>query len=444
MLHRRVSQEYAIGAMKLSLIALCQTDNPPSYVIGQIPSNLSLHYVKPRIWFPLMMIIWGGLTMCTASVHSPQSIMAIRFFQGIAEASTFVGTHYILGAWYTERELGKRSGIFTASGLAGTFFGGFIQTGIHSSMNGLHGLSGWRWLFIIDGLMTVPVAIYGFVCFPDTPHTTTAFYFTEEEKVLARSRVPEIQERSPLTFRFAKKVLTSWYWWGFVMLWIIAGETESFSTNSLLGLYMKSHPTHKYTVAQLNNYPTGVPAVGIVSTLFWATLTDFLGGKRYLVAYFIGITGVATSAMVLVAARDPTSAASTSVVFGAYYWAGAVYACQATFFAWCNDAMRYEEGIFRGVVLAGMNLGSNAVNAWWSIIFYGASMAPWFTVSSPLLFFLPRQSSNTRLSGMERVLIFGTAEGYVGHDRQLHCLDYLDQWAHPAHAQGREAACAQC
>lgn len=90
------------------------------YVIGQIPSNLSLHYVKPRIFFPAMMCCWAGLTMVTASVQKPESIMAIRFFQGITEASTFVGTHYILGAWYTERELGKRSGIFTASGLAGT------------------------------------------------------------------------------------------------------------------------------------------------------------------------------------------------------------------------------------------------------------------------------------------------------------------------------------
>ncbi|KAK1598431.1 major facilitator superfamily transporter [Colletotrichum navitas] len=371
-----MKEELGFVGTQLNQINTCFT---VGYVIGQVPSNLSLHYVKPRIWFPLMMVVWGALTMCTASVHSPQSIMAIRFLQGIAEASTFVGTHYILGAWYTERELGKRSGVFTASGLAGTFFGGFIQTGIHSSMDGLHGLSGWRWLFVIDGLLTIPVAIYGFLCFPDTPHTTTAFYFTEEEKALARSRVPEIQERSPLTLRFMKKVLTSWYWWGFVVLWVIAGETESFSTNALLGLYMKSHPVSKYTVAQLNNYPTGVAAVGIASTLFWATLTDFFGGKRYLVAYFIGVTGVATSAMVLAAARDPTSAASTSVVFGAYYWAGAVYACQATFFAWCNDAMRYEEPVFRGVVLAGMNLGSNVVNSWWSIIFYGASMAPWFT-----------------------------------------------------------------
>jgi ACS family pantothenate transporter-like MFS transporter len=130
-------------------------------VIGQIPSNLSLHYIKPRIFFPSMMVVWAGLTMVTASVHSPNSIMAIRFFQGVAESTSFVGTHYILGAWYTERELGKRSGIFTASGLAGTMFGGFIQTGIHQSMNGLRGLSGWRWLFIIDvstssGLLAFP------------------------------------------------------------------------------------------------------------------------------------------------------------------------------------------------------------------------------------------------------------------------------------------------
>ncbi|KAL2127152.1 hypothetical protein VTI74DRAFT_11249 [Chaetomium olivicolor] len=368
------------------------------YVLGQIPSNLSLHYVKPRYFFPVMMVVWAGLTMVTASAHSPQAIMAIRFFQGIAEASTFVGTHYILGSWYTERELGKRSGIFTASGLAGTMIGGFIQSGIYTSMHGRHGLSGWRWLFLIDGIITLPVALYGFLLFPDTPATTTAPYLTSSERELAISRLKlhdhrletepiaprqshtlekDKAVRSPLTWTFAKTVLLSWEWWGFVVLWIIAGETESFSSNALLALYMKSHPSNKYTVKQLNDYPTGVPAVGIVSTLFWAALTDFLGGKRYLVGYFIGITGVATSGMIL-AARWMERTTSTAVVFGAYYWAGTVYACQATFFAWANDAMRMREPVFRSVVLAGMNLGSNAVNAWWSIVFYGASMAPWF------------------------------------------------------------------
>ncbi|KAK3353946.1 major facilitator superfamily domain-containing protein [Lasiosphaeria hispida] len=348
------------------------------YIIGQIPSNLSLHYIRPRYFFPAMMVIWASLTMITAATHSPRSIMAIRFFQGIAESTTFVGTHYILGSWYTPRELGKRSGIFTASGLAGTMVGGFMQTGIHSALDGHSGLSGWRWLFIIDGLITLPIALYGFLLFPDTPSTTTAFYLTPPERALAVARMSVTSAPHPkpkvFPWSFARAVLASWEWWGFVTLWIIAAETESFSSNTLLSLYLKSSPTRKYSVSELNDYPTGVPAVGIVSTLFWATLTDFLGGRRDLVGYFIGVTGIATSAMIL-AARG---GGREGMVFAAYYWAGAVYACQAVFFAWANDAMRRREPVFRGVVLAGMNLGSNAVNAWWSILFYGASMAPWF------------------------------------------------------------------
>ncbi|KAK0723524.1 pantothenate transporter [Lasiosphaeria miniovina] len=309
---------------QLNQINTCLT---VGYVIGQIPSNLVLNYVKPRFFFPAMMAVWACLTMLTASARSPQAVMAIRFFQGIAESSTFRHLH---------------------------------------------------------GLITLPVALYGLLLFPDTPATTAAYYLAPAERALAVSRLPPADQASAkaavFSWAFVRSVLSSWEWWGFVVLWIIAGETESFSSNSLLALYMKNSPTTTYSIAQLNNYPTGVPAVGIVSTLFWATLTDAARGKRYLVGYFIAATGVATSAMVLAAeSRNPGTARSEAVVFAAYYWAGAVYACQATFFAWANDAMRAREPVFRAVVLAGMNLGSNSVNAWWSIVFYGASMAPWFT-----------------------------------------------------------------
>lgn len=346
------------------------------YIIGMIPSNLALTYFKPRFFFPSMMVIWGALTMCTAAAQRPQHIMAIRFFQGIAESSTFIGTHYILGAWYTETELGKRSGIFTSSGLAGTLFGGFLQTGIHSSMNGLHGMSGWRWLFIIDGIITMPIALYGFLLFPDTPATTQAPYLNETERALAVARVPAIERGgAKITKRLVKSILTSWKYYGFVILWVIAGETESFSTNSLLNLYMKAQntaTTKKYTVAQLNNYPSGVPAIGIVSTLVWATLTDFWGGRRYLVGLFIGVIGVVTSIMILAKPGSP------AVVFSAYYIAGSVYACQATFFAWANDSMRYDDHLLRSITIASMNMFSGAVNAWWSIVFYSADKAPNF------------------------------------------------------------------
>ncbi|RDA86505.1 hypothetical protein CP532_2006 [Ophiocordyceps camponoti-leonardi (nom. inval.)] len=355
------------------------------YILGQVPSNLSLSYIRPRLWFPSMMLLWGALTMTTAATHSPKAIMAIRLFQGACEASTFVGTHLILGAWYKRHELGIRSGIFTASGLAGTMIGGFVQTGIHARLDGRRGLAGWRWLFIVDGLLTLPVAVYGFVLFPDTPRTTTAPYLSPDERALAQARVPDAvppdaEQQTPLTMAFARRVLTSWQFWGFVCLWVLAGEAESPAANSLLALFMQSHPSRRYSVAQMNNYPAGVSAVGIVSTLACAALTDRLGGRRQLAGYVAAAAGIASSVMVLAAARlDPAGNAMTVVVFTGYYISGAVYATQAVFFAWCNDTMRYESDAFRGVVLAAMNLGSNAVNAWWSILFYGASMAPWFT-----------------------------------------------------------------
>ncbi|PFH61617.1 hypothetical protein XA68_16878 [Ophiocordyceps unilateralis] len=371
-------EDLAFVGDQLNQINTCFT---VGYILGQVPSNLSLTYIRPRLWFPTMMVLWAGLTMATAAVHSPQAIMAIRLFQGACEASTFVGTHLILGAWYTQEELGIRSGIFTASGLAGTMIGGFIQTAIHAGLNGRRGLAGWRWLFIIDGLVTLPVAVYGFALFPDTPRTTAAPYLSPAERALARTRVPEKpeSEESALTIVFARRVLTSWQFWGFVILWVLAGEVESPAANSLLALFMQSHPSRKYSVAQMNNYPAGVSAVGVVVTLACAALTDRLGGRRQLAGYIAAGAGLVSSVMVLAAGHFPPSPKATAVVFAAYYLSGAVYATQAIFFAWCNDAMRFESDAFRAVVLAAMNLGSNAVNAWWSILFYGASMAPWFT-----------------------------------------------------------------
>jgi ACS family pantothenate transporter-like MFS transporter len=91
------------------------------------------------------------------------------------------------------------------------------------------------------------------------------------------------------------------------------------------------------------------------------------------VGYWIGMTGVITSALILAYPQN------TTIHFAMYYWAGSVYACQATFFAWANDVLRYEEDSLRAVVIASMNMGSNAINAWWSIVFYGANFAPYFT-----------------------------------------------------------------
>ncbi|KAJ3575155.1 hypothetical protein NP233_g1289 [Leucocoprinus birnbaumii] len=297
-------------------------------------------------------------------------VYAIRFFQGMAESSTFVGTHYILGSWYKSAELGKRSGIFTSSGLIGTLFSGILQAAVYKHLNGRSGLTGWRWLFIIDGIITLPIAIYGFLIFPDVPQTTKAFYLTKEEKELAYSRLRgQVQvDRQPLSWNLARRVLGRWRWYGCSLLFAISGETESLGSNNIMGQWLKA--VGGYTVEQTDFYPSGVTAVGIASTLVCATWTDYTG-VRWPVLVYMSVACIIAAICLLVWSSP------TGLKFFAFYIAGASYAGQATTFAWANEICA-DDDQERSIVLASMNMWNNVVNAWWSIVFYPATDAPRF------------------------------------------------------------------
>ncbi|KAI0722253.1 MFS general substrate transporter [Cerioporus squamosus] len=345
------------------------------YIVGMIPNNLMLQVVPPRIWFPAMQIIWGVLTFCTSAATTVQQIYAIRFFQGIAESSTFVGTHYILGSWYKPGELGKRSGIFTSSGLIGTLFSGLLQAAVYTNLNGVSGRSGWRWLFIIDGVITMPIALYGFLMFPDVPTTTKAFYLSDEERLISCERLETDKHKDihhgHLSWNVVKRVVGNWRWYGCSLLFAISGETESFGSNNLMGQWLKA--IGGFTVPQINNYPSGMTAFAITSTLVCATWTDATRSRaRWPVLVYMSLCCIVASA-ILLAPSSPLGAR-----FFAWYLAGASYAGQATTFAWANQICA-DDHAARGVVLASMNMWNNVVNAWWPLVFYPATDAPRFT-----------------------------------------------------------------
>ncbi|ODQ81760.1 hypothetical protein BABINDRAFT_6413 [Babjeviella inositovora NRRL Y-12698] len=338
------------------------------YVVGMIPNNLILLRVSPRYWLSICSMSWGLLTLGMYKVHSYQQICVIRFFQGLFEASTFVGTHLILGSWYTADELAKRTAIFTSSGLMGSLFSSFMQSAIHSTMDGRHGLAGWRWLFIIDFVITVPVCVYGFIFFPGVPERCTAFYFSEEERHMAAVRVPA-PKRTQLDWTVVRRVFGRWHWWFFSLLWVFGGENVSYASNSLFALWLKYF---NYTIAQRNHYPMGVYGVGIVATFGSALYIDSSGAKNHWrVGVFISSATIVATILLLVHPFSPT------YVFAAHYISGVAYAGQTAFFAWANQVC-HDDLEERAVVLASMNMFSGAVNAWWSILFYGADTVPRF------------------------------------------------------------------
>ncbi|KAJ6623551.1 major facilitator superfamily domain-containing protein [Mycena sp. CBHHK59/15] len=340
------------------------------YTIAQIPQNLLLHVIPPRILFPMNTLIWGSLTMVTAAATNVRHLYVIRFFQGMAEASTFVGAHFIMGSWYKESELGKRGAIFSSSAQVATIFSGVLQASIYRNLNGLHGLAGFRWLFIICGLITVPIALYGFFFFPDTPETTTARYFSAEERQLAVARLPP-KPKTNLDLTLVRRVLGSWRIYVMCLIWyvIVGGELESIGSNSLMALWMKASVRPKYSVENINYYPAGATTVAIIALLGTAIWTDYTT-KRYQVNLLIAACMLISSVILLV-----YTPVSTAGKFFAFYLSGVSYAGQASNFGWCNDLAR-DDDQERSVILAAMNMMSNAFNAWWSIVFFSANEAP--------------------------------------------------------------------
>ncbi|KDN53324.1 MFS general substrate transporter [Tilletiaria anomala UBC 951] len=335
------------------------------YIVGQLPNNLMLQVVPPRLWLPSMALIWAGLSGCLAAVQTPRQVMAIRFLQALAESSTFSGSHYILGSWYKESELGKRSGIFASSAQLGSIFSGVMQAAILTGpLNGHLNLAGWRWLFLLDLFIGVPIALYGYLTFPDTPRTTTSFFLTEEERKLAVSRLPE-RPMTKLSWDLLSRTLKRWHWYAFSMLFAWSSMLESVNINSLMQLWL----TNKgFAGWQRNLYPLGLVSVAIISTILCANLSDHYR-SRWPVNILMCLALFITSTIMLI----PDTPASAR--FAAFYLSGIGYSGQASNFAWANDCTALDEQE-RAVVLSSMNMWSNVVNAWWSITLYPATDAP--------------------------------------------------------------------
>lgn len=338
------------------------------YTIGMIPNNIALLKFAPRYWLTFCSFSWGLLTLGLYKVTNYRQLCIIRFFQALFESSTFSGTHFILGSWYKECELTKRSAVFTSSGLIGSMFSGFMQSAIHNSLDGANGLAGWRWLFIIDFIITIPISLYGFICFPDVPVRCNTLFFTPEERHLAISRLP-LKAATKLDVGVFKRVFGRWHWWLFTLLWAISGENEAFVTNSLFALWLQAEG---YSISQRNNYPIGVYAIGIISTFFSSLYVDATGAK-YHWHVAIWITTVMFVSTMLLLFKPLTK----SYVFAAHYLSGVCFSGQSTFFAWVN-VFCYNDMEERSIILASMNMFSSAVNAWWPLLFYKASSAPKF------------------------------------------------------------------
>ena len=147
-----------------------------AYAIFEIPSNLIMkRYVRPSIWLAVLLFGWAALTIGFTGVQTYAQIVVLRFFIGVFEAGFYPGIIYFITMWYPVHERSLRIALVGSSSSAAGAFNGAIAFGV-GHLNGTAGLEGFRWLFLIEGIITiccVPLVLW---MVPDYPARGNVIY----------------------------------------------------------------------------------------------------------------------------------------------------------------------------------------------------------------------------------------------------------------------------
>jgi len=158
------------------------------YLLFEIPSNMALVRFGARVWIARIMISWGVVTVLLAASHSAPALYVLRFLLGVAEAGFFPGVIFYLTLWYPRNLLGQSYLILELSVPFSLALGSAVTSAL-LLLDGMGGIPGWRWVFMLEGLPAVLVGLWIFFTLPESP--ATAKWLTADERAyLLRAAAP--------------------------------------------------------------------------------------------------------------------------------------------------------------------------------------------------------------------------------------------------------------
>lgn len=155
------------------------------YALFEIPSNIMLKLLRPSIWLPILVFSWGLVMTLMGLTTSYAGLVVARFFLGVAEAGLFPAATFLLTLWYQRYEIQTRMSIFYAAASLSGAFSGLLAFAIEK-MAGVAGLAGWKWIFILEGLVPVAVSLVLYFLLPDKPETARFLSPRERQFVVNR------------------------------------------------------------------------------------------------------------------------------------------------------------------------------------------------------------------------------------------------------------------
>ncbi|KAF3760952.1 hypothetical protein M406DRAFT_73409 [Cryphonectria parasitica EP155] len=341
------------------------------FYVGNVVGLLPFIYLFPRvpmhILVPTLDLCWGIFTLLQYRAQSYGEIMAYRFLVSLFEGPYFTGVHFVLGSWYRSDEVGRRGGTFYTGLTLGTLTASLLQAAATTYLDGHNGLPGWRWLFIINAIITLPVALLGFFIWPGTPDRPNRLVIKPHELELARARLERHGSRvesAPFTWALLARIFKNWKFW-VILFWDTIFFNTSANSAAFL-LWIKS--LDRYDTAAMNNLAAISPALGIFFVFFINYSADLWVSRPVAISTASAFN---FTALVILSVWDVPEAAKW-FAFSVTYSSVAV---SSVLYGWANAILRdnIEE---RALTLTLMTAVGTATNAFVPNLTYPTVEAP--------------------------------------------------------------------
>ncbi|KAA5611424.1 MFS transporter [Rhodovastum atsumiense] len=166
------------------------------YVLCEVPSNLILARVGARRWIARILISWGLLSAATAFVWNAPSLYVVRVLLGAAEAGFFPGMIFYMTLWFPRAYRARMFATFNIAVPLSSMIGAPISGLLLGGADGLAGLHGWQWMFLLEGMPAVIMGLVVLVRLPDRPETSTLLTGTERAWLVARLRQEQAEQEA--------------------------------------------------------------------------------------------------------------------------------------------------------------------------------------------------------------------------------------------------------
>ncbi|KAF7508956.1 hypothetical protein GJ744_008512 [Endocarpon pusillum] len=258
------------------------------------PSNLLLKRLRPSVWLPIIMVAWGIVMTSMGTVSNYGGLLSTRLFLGIAEAGLFPGVAYFLSEWYVREEMQYRQALFFSAASVAGAFSGLLAFAI-AKMDGVGGYAGWRWIFILEGLLTVVIGVLSFWTLYDFPDTASFLSIEERAWVVHRLRYqgvsPEakkVAQANRFQWRYVKAAfIDPQIYIGLIMYWGIVAPLYGISF--FLPTIIRDLG-YTASAAQLLTIPIYITAAAIA--IISAYFSDRHGQRSPFILFFIGMIAI--------------------------------------------------------------------------------------------------------------------------------------------------------